>query len=123
MDISKSISLYLHDENSIYRVLAIDLCSRGFHVWQHYIDVMEILRALFNLATSSKKEAITAQNISAQARLAVLQIATNSTPLFMTTLGMDILSPATLEHRKAVMQIVAFLIRKVGVQLRGRIGC
>lgn len=111
-DISKSISLYLNDEQSTYRVLAIDLCSKGFHIWQHYIDAMEILRALFTLATNSKKEGITAQNVGAQARLAVLQIASSNTPLFMTTLGLDIVTPASLDHRKSVMQIVAFLIRK-----------
>lgn len=112
-DISKSIALYLHDEQSIYRVLAIDLCSRGFHIWQHYIDAMEILRALFTLATSSRKEAISAQNVGPQARLAVLQIASSDTPLFITTLSLDILNPLSVDHRKSVMQIVAFLIRKV----------
>ncbi|KAG6827295.1 hypothetical protein H0H92_012460 [Tricholoma furcatifolium] len=112
IDISKSIALYLHDEQSLHRVLAVDLCSRGFHIWQHYIDAMEILRALFTLATSSRKDSISLQNVGSQARLAVLQIASTDTPLFMTTLGLDILTPPTLEHRKAVMQIVAFLIRK-----------
>ncbi|KAJ7281956.1 hypothetical protein C8J57DRAFT_1298981 [Mycena rebaudengoi] len=111
-DISKSITLYLHDEQSMYRVLAIDLCSRGFHIWQHYVDVMEILRALFTLATNSRKESITAQNAGPQARLAVLQIASNNTALFMTTLALDILKPLGVDHRKSVMQIVAFLIRK-----------
>ncbi|KAG5336899.1 hypothetical protein C0989_011594, partial [Termitomyces sp. Mn162] len=85
---------------------------RGFHIWQHFIDAMEILRALFSLATSSRKESINLQNVGSQARLAVLQIATSNTALFMTTLGLDILTPPTLEHRKAVMQIVAFLIKK-----------
>lgn len=116
-DISKSITLYLHDEQSIYRVLAIDLCSRGFHVWQHYVDSMEILRALFLMATTTRKESITSQNVGAQARLAVLHIAATNTPLFMTTLGLDILNPVSLEHRRSMMQIVAFLIRKVGVFL------
>ncbi len=74
---------------------------------------MEILRALFVLATTSRKDAISAQNIGAQARLAVLHIAASNTPLFMTTLGLDILSPANVEYRKSIMQIVAFLIRKV----------
>lgn len=112
-DISKSISLYLHDEKSAYRVLAIDLCSRGFHVWQHYIDAIEILRSLFNLATNTRKDAISTQNVAVQARAAVLSIAANNTPLFITTLCLDILTPLTLEHRRSVMQIVAYLIRKV----------
>lgn len=113
MDISKSITLYLHDEKSIYRVLAIDLCSRGFNVWQHYIDAMEILRSLFDLATNVRKDSISIQNVGAQARLAVLSIASNNMPLFMGTLCLDILTPPTVEHRRSVLQILAFLIRKV----------
>ncbi|KAI4523652.1 WD40 repeat-like protein [Schizophyllum commune Loenen D] len=111
-DISKSVALYLHDEHSTHRVLAIELCANGFHVWQHYVDAMEILRALFMLATSAKKDSISTQNPSAQARAAILSIASAATPLFMTTLSLDVLSPSTAEHRRSVMQVVAFLIRK-----------
>jgi hypothetical protein len=112
-DISKSIALYLHDEKSIYRVLAVDLCSRGFHVWQHYIDSMEILRSLINLSTNMHKDSISVQNVGAQARLAVLAIAGNSMPLLMGTMCLDILTPPSVEHRRSVLQILAFLIRKV----------
>ena len=112
-DISKSIALYLHDEKSIYRVLAVDLCSRGFHVWQHYIDSMEILRSLINLSTNMQKDSISVQNVGAQARLAVLAIAGNSMPLLMGTMCLDILTPPSVEHRRSVLQILAFLIRKV----------
>ena len=105
--------MYLHDEKSLYRALAIDLCSRGFHIWQHYVDAMEMLRALFILATNSRKDSISTQNVGPQARLAVLQIAASNTPLFMTTLGLDISHPRGTEHRKSTMQLVAFLIRKV----------
>ncbi|KAJ4498276.1 hypothetical protein C8R41DRAFT_877942 [Lentinula lateritia] len=118
IDIAKSITMYLHDEHSVHRVLAIDLCSRGFHVWQHYIDALEILRSLFSLATNSKKESINAQNVGAQARIAILHIASSNTPLFMTTLGLDILNPTSTEHRKSVMQIVAFLIKKARLRWR-----
>ncbi|KAL1733507.1 hypothetical protein EV714DRAFT_204586 [Schizophyllum commune] len=111
-DISKSVALYLHDEHSTHRVLAIELCAYGFHVWQHYVDAMEVLRALFLLATSAKKDSISTQNPSAQARAAILSIASAATPLFMTTLSLDVLSPSTAEHRRSVMQVVAFLIRK-----------
>jgi WD repeat-containing protein 7 len=78
---------------------------------------MEILRALFSLATTPRKDAISVQNVGAQARLAILQIASSNTPLFMTTLGLDILTPPSLEHRRSVMQVVAFLIRKVCPEL------
>jgi hypothetical protein len=105
--------MYLHESDVSCKALAIDLCSRGFSVWQHYIDAMEMLRSLFSLATSSKKESITAQNIGPQARQAVLQVVSNETGLFMTTLSLDILHPQSLEHRKSVLQLVAFLTRKV----------
>ncbi|PCH40400.1 WD40 repeat-like protein [Wolfiporia cocos MD-104 SS10] len=111
-DIAKSVALYLHDEYSPHRTLAIDLCSRGFQVWQQYVDAVEMLRALFTLATTSRKEAVSPHNIGAQARTAVLHIASTNTPLFMTTLTIDILQPRSVQHRKSVMQLVIFLIRK-----------
>ncbi|KAH9040230.1 hypothetical protein EDB84DRAFT_1587571 [Lactarius hengduanensis] len=85
--ISKSVMTYLHEERCM-------------------------IRSLFNLATSSKKESITAQNIGPQARQAVLHVVTNNTGIFMTTLSLDILHPQSLEHRKSVLQLVAFLTRK-----------
>jgi WD repeat-containing protein 7 len=106
--------IYLHESDVSCKALAIDLCSRGFSVWQHYVDSMEMLRSLFNLATSMKKESISAQNVGPQARQAVLHIVTDHTGIFMTTLSLDILHPQSLEHRKSVMQLMAFLIRKVG---------
>ncbi|PCH40392.1 WD40 repeat-like protein [Wolfiporia cocos MD-104 SS10] len=111
-DIAKSVALYLHNEYSPHRALAIDLCSRGFQVWQQYVDAVEMLRALFTLATTSRKEAVSPHNIGAQARTAVLHIASTNTPLFMTTLTIDILQPRSVQHRKSVMQLVIFLIRK-----------
>lgn len=55
--------------------------------------------------------------VGPQARQAVLQIAGDTRSgggtLFMTTLSLDILHPKDLEHRRSVMQLVAFLIRKV----------
>ena len=76
---------------------------------------MDILRTLFDLATSAKREPNipVIRNPASQAKVAVLQVATSSTPLFMTTLSLDILNPKSLEHRKSVMQLLAFLIRKV----------
>lgn len=115
---AKSTALYLHDDQSTHKILAVDLCSKGFHIWQHYVDATEILRALFMLATASKKEGISTLNVGSQARQAVLQIASDNTPLFMATLGLDILNPSSVEHRKSVMQIVAFLIRKVRLVLQ-----
>jgi WD repeat-containing protein 7 len=113
-DISKSVTKYLHDEQPLYRVLAIDLCARGFETWQHYVDVLEMLRALFSLSTYVKKDGISTLNVGSYARSAVLQIASSHTPLFMSTLTVDIMHSHGVEHRKSIMQVIAFLIRKVG---------
>ena len=106
--------MYLNDERHICKILAIDLCSRGFNTWQSYVDVMEPLRSLFTLATHTKKDGITTLNVGSAARNAVLQIVSNNTPLVMTALSMDILHVTDVQQRKSLMQMLAFLIRKVG---------
>ncbi|KAG6336863.1 hypothetical protein ID866_2221 [Astraeus odoratus] len=111
-DIAASIVSYLHQDDPTRRVLAVDLCARGFQIWQYHVDAMGLLRSLYSLAVSSRKDAISIQNVGQQARQAVLQIASSNATLFMTTLTLDILNPISLEHRKIVMQLVAFLIRK-----------
>ncbi|GJJ15512.1 hypothetical protein Clacol_009790 [Clathrus columnatus] len=108
IDIAKSMTLYLHDEECPHRALAIDLCSRGFMIWQNHVDAVEVLRSLFALATSADRE----RNVGPQARSAVLQIASSNTPLFITTLSLDILHPKSVQQRKSILQLVAFLIRK-----------
>jgi hypothetical protein len=117
MDVAASIALYLHDENSTCRVVGIDLSSRGLQIWQGYTDTMEILRSLFDLATSSRKDLDSPpiRSSRAQARLAVLHIASSNTHLFMTKLLLDIVQPRTPEHSRAIMQLLAFLIRKAGL--------
>lgn len=113
-DIAKSVTLYLHDEASSHRVIAIELCSFGFQIWQHYVDAMEILRSLFTLATAARKDNDAAsRSVASTARAAVLQIASSNTPLFMTTMSLDILQPKTPEYRNSIMQLIAFMIRKV----------
>jgi len=112
VDISKSVALYFHDESSTHRNLAIELCSKGFQVWQQYVDTLDILRSLFTLATASRKGGPMAHTVSLQARAAVLSIASQNTALFMSTLCLDVLNPSSLEHRRSVLQILAFLIRK-----------
>ena len=105
--------MYFRDDRPICKILAIDLCSRGFDTWQSYIDVMELLRSLFTLATHTKKDGITTLNVGAAARSAVLQLASSHTQLVMTTLSMDILHVTDVQQRKSLMQMLAFLIRKV----------
>ena len=105
--------MHLQDDRPICKTLAIDLCSRGFNIWQSYVDVMALLRSLFNLATHTKKDGISTLNVGVAARAAVLRVMSNNTPLVMTTLSMDILNVTDVQQRKSLMQILAFLIRKV----------
>ncbi|KAH7337021.1 hypothetical protein B0J17DRAFT_718925 [Rhizoctonia solani] len=114
-NIAQSIALYLHDEveastSPANRILSIELTSRGFQVWQHHVDAMEMLRALFEFAVAPSGGGKNAGG--KEARAAVLQIAASSTPLFMTTLSLDITQPKSMEHRCATMQLVAFIVRK-----------
>lgn len=94
-------------------MVGVDLCARGFPIWEQHVDALAMLRALFNLAASSRKDNISIHNVGQQARQAVLQIASTSTTLFMATLTFDILNPDSVEHRKVLMQLLALLIRKV----------
>ena len=105
--------MYLNDNASPHRALAIDLCSRGFETWQQYIDAKDALRSIFTLATSSSKAGISIRNPGPAARAAIIQIASNNSPLFMTTLSIDILHPRSVEYSKVIMQMIAFLIRRV----------
>ncbi|KAH9073451.1 hypothetical protein EDB83DRAFT_2357410 [Lactarius deliciosus] len=111
--ISKSVMTYLHESDVSCKALAIDLCSRGFAVWQHYIDAMEMIRSLFNLATSSKKESITASKYwtsgtTGSPTCCDKQYWNIHDQLFHSTFCI----PQSLEHRKSVLQLVAFLTRK-----------
>lgn len=110
--IAGSISASLQDEDWTLRMVGVDLCARGFPIWEQHVDALAMLRALFNLAASSRKDNISIHNVGQQARQAVLQIASTSTTLFMATLTFDILNPDSVEHRKVLMQLLALLIRK-----------
>jgi len=76
---------------------------------------MDLLRRLFHLATRKEPQATigtTASNVAAQARIAVLHIAESNTPLFMTTLSMDILDAQSVDHRTSIMKLCVFMARK-----------
>lgn len=118
-DISKSILLYLHDESSPHRAVAVDLGARGFHLWQNYISAMELLRSLFRLTTftsvagTSSVDKEKGRIIAQHARSGVLHIAASATPLFVSTISLDIMDATSVVHRNSTMQLIAFIIRKV----------
>lgn len=123
-DISASISIYLNDEyDPAHQSIAIVLCDRGFSIFQHYFDAMEIVRTMFSLSTILPKGDNTSENGTSKAaqvalenrdlaRQATLRIAEENTPLFMTTLSLDILHARSPEHCSATMRLVAFMVRR-----------
>lgn len=109
--VSSSISLYIVDHDHPTRqAIATELCARGFEIWQNYVDAMELLRSLFSLATGKNEE--TRLDLRNLTRQATLHVAAVNTPLFMTTLSLDILNGEAL-HRNASLKLLGFMIRKV----------
>jgi hypothetical protein len=104
-DVAASIEVSLADEwHPAHQAVAIELCCRAFVIWQHYFDAMEVVRTLFGLATN--KESAASQEIRILARQATMQIAADNTPLFMTTLSLDILHARSPAHCSATMRCV-----------------
>lgn len=68
---------------------------------------MDLLRQLFHLST--RKDAST---VNAQARLAVLLVASSNPALFMSTLSMDILNAESAEGRNSIMKLCVYMARK-----------
>ncbi|UZJ53386.1 hypothetical protein CBS101457_002706 [Exobasidium rhododendri] len=119
-EVANSITLFIREDAlPVHQSPAIILCDRGFTIFQHYFDAMDIVRSLFSLSTNKNQDSkeeiivptITVEN-RALARKAVLQIAEDNTPLFMTTLSMDILHAQSPAHCNATMRLVALMVRK-----------
>lgn len=111
-DLSLSIVSYLDDDlHPYHQAIATELCSRGFGIWQNYVDAMLLVRQLFGLATGRNPS--TPNELRNLARLATLHVAGVNTPLFMTTLLWDILNAPSATHRNATLKLLGFMIRKV----------
>lgn len=143
-DIANSIFVYLNQEDHPQRqAVGIVLCDRGFGIFQHYFDAMEVVRCLFSLSSITKDgaqplggnasaptqlpasepagghPAFSSSAPSAEVlenrdlgRAAVLRIAEENTPLFMTTLSLDILHARSPAHCSATMRLVALMVRR-----------
>ncbi|KAK4704763.1 hypothetical protein P7C70_g1446, partial [Phenoliferia sp. Uapishka_3] len=110
-DISESITAFLADEEHPYhQAIATELCTRGFEIWQNYVDAMPLVRQLFGLATG--KNPATPFDLRNLARSATLHVAGVNTPLFMTTLSFDILNAQSAKNRNATMKLLGFMVRK-----------
>ncbi|GAA5922792.1 hypothetical protein JCM1841_000709 [Sporobolomyces salmonicolor] len=110
-DLSVSIATYLDDNvYPIHQSIATELCSRGFHIWQNYVDAMALVRQLFAIAIG--RNPATPNDLRGLARMATLHVASVNTPLFMTTLLFDILNAPTAVARNATLKLLGFMIRK-----------
>jgi hypothetical protein len=108
---------YLQQEdNLVHQQLAIDLTGRGFDIWQNFIDPSDMLRSLFTIAVG-KDEDGRHQSIIAHARAAVIQLASTSGAIFITTITMDILDAKTIAQRNAIMKLCVFVARKKPIVL------
>ncbi|OCF37103.1 hypothetical protein I316_01008 [Kwoniella heveanensis BCC8398] len=115
--IAESVSLLLHETKPDHLPLAVEICSKGFTTWQSYVDPSDLLRRLFHLAThkdfsTPSTTSSSSTSIAAQARLAVLHVASANPPLFMSTLSMDILDARSVEGRTSIMKLCVFMARK-----------
>ncbi|GAA5825296.1 hypothetical protein JCM11251_006926 [Rhodosporidiobolus azoricus] len=110
-DLAVSISTYLDDhQHPFHQAVATELCSRGFGIWQNYVDAVSLVRQLFAIAIG--RNAATPNDLRLLARNATLHVATVNTSLFMTTLVHDIVNTSSATARNATLKLLGFIIRK-----------
>ena len=102
-------------DNPASQNVSLELCIRGFAVFQNSFDAVRVLRSIFHLATSTSTLPALV-NLRNLARQAVLSIAAINAPLFMTVLSFDaVQADADSEERAKTMKLIAFMVRKVCV--------
>ncbi|GAA6064483.1 hypothetical protein JCM10212_000363 [Sporobolomyces blumeae] len=110
-DLSTSLTTYLEDsDRPFHQAIATELCSRGFNIWQNYVDAMALVRQLFAIAIGRNPS--TPGDLRALARQATVRVAGVNSPLFMSTLLYDILNAPTAVTRNATLKLLGFMIRK-----------
>ena len=117
--IATAVERCLNDASRPERQLvALELCQKGFGIWQNYVDAMELVRTLFAIAASQEPAnnhvngSSNLVELRSVARQATLRVAKENTPLFMTTLSHDILHARSAAHASATMRLVAFMVRR-----------
>jgi hypothetical protein len=127
-DIANQILKSLENvEDPVSTSVALELCTRGFSVFQNYLDGVRALRAIFKIAVNSLPAAAatgdaspppSTSNIRNLARQAILVAASVNAPLFMTVLSIDaIQSDVDQEERAITLKLIAFMVRKKPVVL------
>ncbi|GAA5886694.1 hypothetical protein JCM6882_005860 [Rhodosporidiobolus microsporus] len=110
-DLAVSISAYLDDyEHPFHQAVATELCSRGFSIWQNYVDATSLVRQLFAIAIGRNPS--TPNDLRLLARNATMHVAGVNTSLFMSTLVNDIVHAPTAAARNATLKLLGFMIRK-----------
>lgn len=115
-DVATGVISSIEDSDNVTgQMVALHLCIGGFSVWQQYIDAMQLLRLVSTLAMQQEEGSSLSkekQSVIALARRTTLHIAEENTPLFMTTLHLDILQASTANSAAATMRLVAFIVRR-----------
>ena len=120
------------EHGTLQAYIALELCS-GCHVWQHYIDTVDMVRRVFAIATLTEPEeesSATNSTMSAStsastphvrlmgltlrglARRVTLELAEKHSTLFMSTLAMDILHAPSVVQSQVTLRLVAFIIHQ-----------
>lgn len=104
------------EPHTLQAYLALELCSTGFHVWQHYIDTVSLVRHIFRIATepddATPNMTLNGLSLRGLARRATLALASKHSALFMSTLAMDILHAPSVAQSQVTMRLVAFMVHQ-----------
>lgn len=113
-DVAVAISwaLKIGDKEPRLAVVALELCLRGFSIWQQYVDAMDLLRRVSAIAMAVDLEGQASSDLVAVARQTTLHIAQENTPLFMTTLHLDVIQASSAAQANSTMRLVAFIVRR-----------
>lgn len=117
-DVAKGVVAAIeNDGHEQGQLVGLHLCAEGFSVWQQYVDAMRLLRMVSTLAMEQEDGTSTTHTTSrssvvALGRQTTLRIAEENTPLFMTTLHLDILQATSASHAAVTMRLVAFIVRR-----------
>ncbi|CAO1623791.1 unnamed protein product [Sympodiomycopsis kandeliae] len=118
-EVAKRILVLIEDNLHAHgQMVGLHLCLEGFSIWQQYIDAMQLLRLVSTLAMSQEEASMGGassrqrQAVIDLARRTTLRIAEENTPLFITTLHLDILQASSAKAAASTMRLVAFIVRR-----------
>ncbi|KAG0149822.1 hypothetical protein CROQUDRAFT_653101, partial [Cronartium quercuum f. sp. fusiforme G11] len=113
--------LKFNNNNNKILLEVIEICGLTFEIIQNYIDAIELLKNLFNLATNTNvninnnntiKNDYDQSLLGSLAKQAVLHVAEINSPLFITTLIYNMMLSENVNDRISSMKLIIFMVRK-----------